>query len=105
PFMTAACGVPAFPWHPESSALLDRRPAIPISPPSTTAVGTDHPHEEAPGIELRGLRKVSGETAALADIDLTVPARETPRTVGRPSPFPRRPPPWSALTNHTRRRL
>src|SRR5699024_5657261 len=71
------------PWHPESSALLDRRPAIPISPPSTTVVGTDQPHEEAPVIELRGLRKVFGETVALEEIDLTVPAGEIHGIVGR----------------------
>src|SRR5699024_5967252 len=83
PCMTAACGVPAFPWHPEWSALLDRRPPIPMSPPSTTVGGTDPPHEEAPVIELRGLRKVFGGTVAVEEIDLTVPAGEIHGIVGR----------------------
>jgi D-methionine transport system ATP-binding protein len=69
--------------------ILNRRPywtvdrPIPKSLPSTTVRGIRQPHEEAPVIELRALRKVFGETVALEEIDLSVPAGEIHGIVGR----------------------
>jgi D-methionine transport system ATP-binding protein len=69
-------------------AILNRRPYWTVGrltpfPPPTTVRGVRQPHEEAPVIELRALRKVFGDTVALEEIDLTVPAGEIHGIVGR----------------------